>query len=176
MAGRCRRERREPLTVNEAGSPFGATEMSHTHSNLLVHVAFSTKGRRAYIDNQIKSELCAYMGGIVRNLHGTALIINGTANHVHMLFRLPADRSLAELVRTVKANSSRWLHERWPEMKLFSWQSGYGAFSVSESNVTAVTEYIANQEEHHRKRSFQEEFISFLKKNGMAYDEACILS
>jgi putative transposase len=145
--------------------------VAHTISNLLVHFIFSTKERRACIPLAMRSDLFAYMGGIVRNLHGAALIINGTADHIHMLVRIPTDHSIAEIARTVKANSSRWVHERWPEKKLFAWQSGYGAFSVSESSVAPVTKYIAEQEEHHRKRSFQEEFVAFLKKNGVPYDE-----
>ena len=100
-----------------------------------------------------------------------ALIVNGTPDHVHMLVRMPTLCSVAEMVRVVKANSSRWVHEKWPNHRYFGWQTGYGAFSVSPSNVNAVTKYIAEQEEHHRRTSFQEEFLAFLQKNGVMYDE-----
>jgi putative transposase len=103
------------------------------------------------------------MAGIIREMQGTALIINGTADHVHMLARIRPAQSAAEIARVVKANSSKWVRTNWsPE---FAWQTGYGVFSVSQSNVAAVKKYIASQEEHHKKHSFQEEFLAFLKKN-----------
>jgi putative transposase len=148
--------------------------MSHTYSNLLFHVIFSTHERRTLIPPEIQSDLFAYMGGIVRGLHGKALAIGGTNDHVHVLMRLPQDASVADVVRVVKTNSSRWIHEKWPERAAFSWQTGYAAFSVSESNIDAVVKYIAEQSVHHRKRSFQEEFVAFLKKNGIEYDERYI--
>lgn len=150
--------------------------MVHTAANLLVHLIFSTKQRQPVIRREIKPDLCAYLGGIVREMRGVALIVNGTADHVHLLVRVPAACSAAELARVIKANSSRWVHERWPEHRGFAWQTGYGAFSVSASNVADVTRYIASQEEHHQKRSFQQEFVAFLQKNGIAYDERYIWS
>ena len=99
---------------------------------------------------------------------GTALIINGTGDHVHMLIRIRPAHSIAEIARIVKTNSSGWLRKKGH--KEFAWQSGYGVFSVSESNIPTLTKYIATQEEHHRRRSFQEEFVAFLKKNKVAYD------
>jgi putative transposase len=99
------------------------------------------------------------------------LAIGGTNDHVHVLMRLPQDASVADVVRVVKTNSSRWIHEKWPERAAFSWQTGYGAFSVSESSAEAVIKYIFEQPIHHRRRSFQEEFVAFLKKNGIEYDE-----
>src|SRR5437660_1795954 len=143
--------------------------MSHTSGNVLIHLIFSTQGRRPLIKPDFRDDLVAYLGGIVREMHGTALIINGTADHVHMLVRIRPVQSAAEIARVVKTNSSRWLRAKWcPE---FAWQTGYGVFSVSESNVAAVTKYIAGQEDHHKKHSFQEEFVAFLKKNHVAYDE-----
>jgi putative transposase len=143
--------------------------MSHTHGNILLHLIFSTHQRRPLIKPEFQSELFAYLGGIIRELDGVALIINGTADHVHMLVRIRPTHSASEIARVVKTNSSRWTHEKWrPD---FAWQTGYGVFSVSESNVGAVTKYIASQEEHHKKHSFQDEFLAFLKKNGIAYDE-----
>jgi REP element-mobilizing transposase RayT len=104
-------------------------------------------------------------------MNGTALIINGTADHVHMLLRTRPAHSPAEIARIVKTNSSRWIRECCPD---FAWQTGYGVFSVSESNVPAVTKYIAQQEEHHKKYSFQDEFRTFLAKNGISVDEKYI--
>ena len=146
--------------------------MSHTSGNILLHMIFSTQGRRPLIKPDFRPDLFAYLGGIIREMHGTALIINGTTDHVHMLVRIRPVHSSAEIARVVKANSSRWVLEKWDSK--FAWQSGYGVFSVSESNVAAVTKYIAEQAEHHQKHSFQEEFVAFLKKNNVAYDERYI--
>jgi hypothetical protein len=114
------------------------------------------------------------MGGIIRTLDGIALSIGGTADHVHLLTKQPATISMSDLMRTLKTNSSRWVHETWPSESSFAWQTGYGAFSVSQSNADAVREYIANQEAHHRTISFQEEFVRFLKRHGIEYDERYI--
>ena len=146
--------------------------MSHTSGNILLHLIFSTQGRRPLIKPDFRDDLFAYLGGIIREMHGTALIINGTADHVHMLVRVRPIHSSAEVARVVKTNSSRWVREKWS--RDFAWQTGYGVFSVSESNVAAVTKYIAVQEAHHKKHSFQEEFIVFLKRNNVAYDERYI--
>lgn len=148
--------------------------MSHTYSNLLVHVIFSTQERRPAIAAEVQPDLLAYIGGIVRGLHGIALAVGGTNDHVHVLMRLPQDASVAEVVRVVETNSSRWIHEKWPERAAFSWQKGYGAFSVGESSADDVIKYISEQPIHHRHRSFQEEFLAFLKKNGIEYDERYI--
>ena len=146
--------------------------MAHTGGNIVLHLIFSTKGRRAFISNEIRPDLFAYLGGIIREMRGTALIINGMADHVHMLVRIRPVHSTAEVVRVVKANSCRWVHEKWKTK--FAWQTGYGAFSVSESNVAVVSRYIATQEEHHKKRTFQQEYVAFLKKNKIEYDERYI--
>jgi REP element-mobilizing transposase RayT len=148
--------------------------MSHTAGNLLLHLIFSTKDRQPLITPEIRADLFAYLGGIIREMHGTALIINGTADHVHMLVRIRPSHSAAEIARVVKTNSSRWVHEKYNLR--FAWQTGYGAFSVSESSVAAVSRYIATQEEHHKKLTFQEEYVAFLKKNKIPYDERYIWS
>ena len=145
--------------------------MPHTSSNLLVHLIFSTKERCPSIEPAIKEDLLAYMGGIIREMRGVALIVNGTADHVHLLMRISPVYGVAQMVRVLKTNSSRWAHEKWPQHRHFAWQTGYGAFSVSESSAPAVMEYIAKQEEHHRKRSFQEEYLNFLRKNRIPYEE-----
>jgi REP element-mobilizing transposase RayT len=138
----------------------------------LLHFIFSTLGRRPSIKPEFRSELFAYLGGIVREMMGSALIVNGTDDHVHMLARIRPAHSSAEITRVVKANSSKWVREKWS--REFMWQTGYGVFSVSESNVAAVTKYIAEQEEHHKKHSFQDEYVAFLKKNHVEYDERYI--
>ncbi len=143
--------------------------MAHTFS-ILVHVIFSTKGRLPLIADNLKSDLLACMGGILRELKVFPMVLNGT-DHVHMLLRLPAEVAPAECTRVLKTNSSRWVHEKWPERQAFGWQTGYAAFSVSESARPEVIRYIQNQEEHHRRVSFQEELIAYLKKNGVPYDE-----
>jgi putative transposase len=147
--------------------------MAHTFTNLLTHVIFSTKDRLPLVTPGIKTRLHAYMGGIVRSIDGIALAIDGPADHVHLLIKTPATVAMADVVRVVKANSSRWVHETFPSAA-FAWQTGYGAFSVSCSNVEAVTEYIGGQEDHHQTVSFQEEFVAFLRRHGIEYDERFI--
>ena len=146
--------------------------MSHTSGNVLLHFIFSTQRRRPLIKDEFRADLLAYIGGIVREMTGTALIVNGVADHVHMLLRIRPAHSAAEVVRVVKSNSSHWVHEKWDAK--FAWQTGYGVFSVSESSAAAVVKYIARQEEHHRKQSFQEEYVAFLKKNNVEFDERYI--
>jgi REP-associated tyrosine transposase len=146
--------------------------VSHAAGNLILHLIFSTKGRQPLLTSEIRPDLFAYLGGIIREMHGTALIINGTADHVHMLIRIRPAHATAQIARVVKTNSSRWAHEKWKIN--FAWQNGYGAFSVSESNVPAISRYIATQEDHHKKRTFQEEYVAFLKKNKIQYDERYI--
>ena len=146
--------------------------MPHTFTNLLVHVIFSTKDRLPVLTDETRPEIHAYLGGIVRELGGMALCVNGTADHVHMLIRQSATVSIADYLRVTKTNSSRWAREHFG--RRFAWQTGYGAFSVSASSQRAVERYIQSQEQHHRKMTFQEEFITFLRKQGLAYDERFI--
>ena len=150
-------------------APKGRKRMSHTYGNVLLHFIFSTHERRPSIKPEFRADLFAYLGGIIREMNGTALIVNGTEDHVHMLIRVRPTHSAAEIARVVKTNSSHWVREKWSTK--FAWQAGYGVFSVSESNVNIVTKYVASQEEHHKKRSFQEEFRAFLRKNGISVDE-----
>ena len=148
--------------------------MAHTYCNLLFHAIFSTKNRSPTIAPEIRHDLLAYMGGIVRHIGGKTLIVGGTADHVHLLLQLPSHIAVADTLRVVKTNSSRWTHERWPARRLFGWQTGYAAFTVSESNAKAVSDYIRNQDQHHQKIDFRGELLSFWKKNGIAYDERYI--
>ena len=123
------------------------------------------------LDAELKPRLFAYMGGIFRELGGKALLINGPSDHVHILALLPAKLGISEVVGKVKANSSGWVHREFPNKWSFAWQTGFAAFTVSHSQKQSVLDYIANQEQHHRKVSFQEEFLSFLKKHEIEYDE-----
>ena len=148
--------------------------MAHTYTNLLVHMIFSTKDRVPLLDAELKPRLFPYMGGIVHELGGTALLINGPSDHVHMLLLLSAKGTVSEFAGKVKANSSGWVHREFPGKGTFTWQTGYAAFTVSHSQKQSVLDYIANQEEHHRKLSFKEELIAFLKKHEIQYDERYI--
>ena len=145
--------------------------MSQSYTNLLYHLIFSTKERRPVITLDYKPRLYDYIGGILRGLGGISLGIDGAADHVHVLAKLRPDRALSDVLRDLKANASGWMHDVFPETKDFSWQRGYGAFTVSQSNVIGVQLYIAGLEEHHKRVSFRDEFIQFLKANGIAYDE-----
>ena len=148
--------------------------MAHTFTNLSVHLIFSTKDRAPQIDAELAPRLFPYMGGILRESGTQPLLINGVADHVHLLIGLCATHALADVMRVLKTNSSRWVHEQWPARAGFAWQTGYGAFSVSYSNIDAVKAYIARQEEHHRSISFQEEFIAFLRRHQIEFDERYI--
>ena len=144
--------------------------MSQAYTNLLTHIVFSTKERRALIDNEIETELHAYLGGLVKELGGKAYIINGVGDHVHLLVNLPAKISVSDAIRFIKSNSSGFVKKKF-NRPLFAWQRGYGAFSVSKSNVPAVIKYIQNQKEHHRKILFTEELVAILRKNEIEYDD-----
>lgn len=144
--------------------------MSRTFTNLLTHLVFSTKNREPFVVPELKSELYAYLGGLTKELKGKAYSIGGYDDHVHMLVNLPPVISISDALRFIKSNSSKWLHEKWPH-KPFAWQPGYGAFSVSKSNVGDVCQYIANQEEHHRRVSFEEEFVRFLQRHDLPFDD-----
>ena len=145
--------------------------MPYARCNVLVHIVFSTHERRPLITPDIASDLHAYLGGIVAHMKGSALAINGALDHVHILARMPPTHGVSELIRVLKANSCKWIHERRPNHRTFAWQSGYGAFSVSESNVSAVRNYVNRQAEHHRKKDFREEFLAFLRRNKIQVDE-----
>jgi len=145
--------------------------MAHTFTHLLTHIIFSTKDRRPFLDAALKERLFPYLGGIIRKWDGKALIINGPADHVHILASLAAKHSISDLMRELKSDSSGWVHEHFPNQRAFAWQIGYGAFSVSHSNLAEVEKYIANQEEHHKRLSFEEEFVAFLKKHELPFEE-----
>src|SRR5215510_2824945 len=145
--------------------------MPQSYTNLIYHIIFSTKDRQPLITNVYQSRLYDYIGGAIRAQGGFAVAINGVEDHVHLLARLRPDRSLSDVLRDMKANASGWMHDVFPELKDFTWQRGYGAFTVSHSNVEVVAEYISRQKAHHQKQTFREEFVELLKLNGIEFDE-----
>jgi len=145
--------------------------MSDSYTNLLYHIVFSTKQRRPLITSECEPRLYEYIGGTLRGLGAVSLELNGTADHVHLLAKLRPDSSVSDVLRRLKANASGWMHDVFPAFKDFSWQRGYGAFTVSQSNVEEVRSYLKRQKEHHAKLSFRDEFIQFLQANGIEYDE-----
>lgn len=145
--------------------------MPSSYTNLIYHIIFSTKDRQPLIPEDCQERLYEYLGGTIRGLGGIALAINGTEDHVHILAKLRPDQALSDVLRELKANSSGWVHEAFPSLQEFSWQRGYGAFTVSQSNVNTVQDYIARQKEHHQQKSSRDEFLEALKKNGVEYEE-----
>lgn len=145
--------------------------MPSTYTNLLYHVVFSTKQRLPLITGNLQEELYSYIGGIIRGEGGTQLEIGGTNDHVHILAKFKPAVSVSTMLAKVKANSSKWANEEKMRMRKFGWQEGYATFSVSESQVPAVRQYIQNQEEHHQTQTFQEELIALLDRHGIEYDQ-----
>jgi REP element-mobilizing transposase RayT len=136
-------------------------------TRLLFHVVFATKGRSLLIDAGLMPELLAYIAGIVRNLGGTTIAANGQADHVHLLLVIPPTLAVADVVRVVKCNSSRWVHATWPDRRAFAWQAGYSAFSVSAPDREAVARYIESQAEHHSRGDFMAELAALLARHGI---------
>lgn len=144
--------------------------MPRSYTNLIYHLVFSTKDRRPLITAQRKERLYEYIGGVTRGLGGICLAINGIEDHVHILVKLRPDKALSDVLRDLKANSSGWMHDVFPDAADFSWQNGYGAFTVSTSQIDGLLRYIAEQEIHHKGRSFEDEFVLLLEKNGVEFD------
>jgi putative transposase len=140
-------------------------------SSILIHLVFSTKHREPFITPDIEPEVHAYLATVFRESGSPAMTIGGDRDHVHALFTLSRTRTVADVVEEVKKRSSKWIKTKGPTFGRFQWQAGYGAFSIGESNVRALKRYIAGQKEHHRHRSFQEEYLLFLKKYNIEYDE-----
>jgi REP element-mobilizing transposase RayT len=141
--------------------------MAHSFRNVLVHCVFSTHERRNQIPDELQPKLWRYIAGIGARHNIPVLEVGGTANHLHILIVLPGDLPLIKAVQVLKANSSRWIREH---QTIFSWQEGYGAFSVSSSQLETIRAYIRNQAEHHKNRSFEDEFVLILKKSNIQYD------
>jgi REP element-mobilizing transposase RayT len=140
-----------------------------------MHCVFSTKDRRKIISSDLQQRLWPFIGGIARENGLKALAIGGVQDHVHILLSLPATTPIAKAIQLVKGGSSKWIHESFPKHSDFAWQEGYGAFSVSISHVEATITYIQMQEEHHRKKTFEEEFLTFLRKHRIDFDERYML-
>lgn len=145
--------------------------MPQSLSKVIIHIIFSTKNRDAWLDREVRPRLHAYVATICHNLNADALCVGGVADHLHIVTTLPRTLSQAEMVETAKKTSSKWIKGLDPKYRGFYWQRGYGAFSVSPSQLKAVVEYVENQAEHHRTRSFQEEYRGFLHKYGVEFDE-----
>ena len=148
--------------------------MPQSFTSLNYHVVFSTKNRIPLITPDLQDRLYAYLGGILRQHRSVLLAAGSMPDHVHLLVALNKELAVSVAVRLLKANSSKWVHETFPERQLFAWQTGYGAFTVSHSNLGRVKKYLANQAEHHRLRTFQQEFLAFLKHHGIECDERYI--
>jgi putative transposase len=144
--------------------------MSHNYTNLLLHVVFGTKDRRPIVHDSLRVRLFEYMAGFARKEFGGSLAVGGTADHVHGLILLPPTKTVADILRDWKSLSSKWVHETFPTEADFAWQEGYAAFSVSRSNVPKVASYIQSQPEHHKKMTFEEEYIALLKRHEVAFD------
>lgn len=149
--------------------------MPQSLSNVLIHLVFSTKNRHPYLRSpELRGVIAGYMVGILRNIQCPSLIIGAVEDHVHILCILHRTVTIAQLVEEVKTSSSVRIEEEGPALRDFHWQNGYGAFSVSQSNVPQVRTCVADQEEHHRKRTFQEELRLLLARHGIEYDERCV--
>ena len=148
--------------------------MGGSHHSLTYHIVFATKGRTKMIEAKLRLALYPYLGAVIRGEGGRLLAIGGTMSHIHLLASLPPTASVSEILRRLKGNSSRWINSHKRCRGRFSWQRGYGAFSVSESAVKRVKAYIENQESHHKRRSFREEFFLLLQKHMIPYDERYI--
>jgi putative transposase len=145
--------------------------MPQSLAKILVHIVFSTKNRAPLIAEEIEKELFSYQAAILREHKSNALIINGTADHVHILCTLPRTIALSKLLEEVKKSSSKWIKTKGQGLRDFAWQNGYGAFSISPSVVDRAKAYIANQKEHHRTQTFQDEFRKLLERYQIDYDE-----
>jgi REP element-mobilizing transposase RayT len=146
--------------------------MPQSHAKIYVHIVFSTKNRSPFLmDLSLRKECRAYLAGTCKKRGSPSIIVGGVEDHVHILSMLSREESVSVLVRELKRESSKEMKTKSTQLRSFYWQSGYGAFSVSPAHVEALKKYIANQEQHHRKESFQDEFRRLLRKYGIAYDE-----
>jgi REP element-mobilizing transposase RayT len=145
--------------------------MANTYTQIYIHIIFAVKGRQNLISNNIKEELYKYITGIVTNEEQKLIAINGMPDHIHVFIGLKPNKSLSDLVRDIKANSSRFINEKQWMNGNFEWQTGFGAFSYSHSQLTNVINYIQNQEEHHKIKTFKEEYIEFLKSFDIDFEE-----
>ena len=146
----------------------------HSFVSSLHHCVFATKNREPLLTPDIRDRLWPYLGGIARENGIKALAIGGVADHVHILLSMPASMSISKATQLLKGNSSKWIHETFSALRAFAWQEGYAAFSIGVSGIEETREYIRNQKEHHRTRTYREEVIVFLQRHGMPFDDAMI--
>ena len=149
--------------------------MAHTYASCLVHYVFSTKGRRKTISLELRRRLWPYLGGIAAQNGMKALAVGGADDHVHVLLSVSTTHSVAKAIQLIKGGSSKWIHDTFPSHSTFAWQEGYGAFSVAISGVDETVCYIQSQEEHHRTTTFEQEFLAFLRRHGLGFDERYVL-
>ncbi len=149
--------------------------MGNSYISCYVHYVFTTKNHERWLKSDIREKLYPYLGGIARKNNLKLLKAGGVEDHLHLLISLPATITIAKGIQYLKGGSSRWIHETFADMKGFAWQEGYGSFTVSVSHIDMIKNYIANQEEHHRKISFREEFIDILDEHGIDFDEKYLL-
>ncbi len=145
--------------------------MAQSLSRILLHLVFSTKSREPWIEPSVRAPLHAYLAGAVRALNAEAYRVGGVADHVHIACTLPRTLTVSRLLEEIKKSSSMWIKQQTPTCHGFAWQAGYGAFSLGQSQLNALIAYIDGQEEHHRKRTFKEEYVAFLRRYGVDYDE-----
>ncbi len=160
------------ITRPEGAQPFHAHFVcAQSLTKNLIHLTFSTKERRPVLPNAVADGMHRYMAGILNDLDSPALLINSVADHAHVLFNLSKNHALADVVMEVKRGSSKWLKTQSKQLADFHWQSGYGAFSIGQSGVTGTTHYIAEQQKHHARKSFQQELKTLLERYEIPYDE-----
>jgi len=145
--------------------------MPSTHHGILIHVIFSTKNRVRLLEESWQDDLFAYIGGTVRDHKATILSSGGIEDHIHLLAKIHPTFAISETVQLLKSNSSRWINQQGETESRFEWQRGYGAFSVSQSQVARVKSYIRTQREHHRRQSFRDEYLEILKRHEIEFDE-----
>lgn len=148
--------------------------MSGSYAALYYHLIFSTKNRAPMITLNLRDRLYDYMGGIINGNEGIPILIGGEPEHVHILTALNKNQAVTKSIGIIKADSTKWIHQTFPEQQQFCWQAGYGAFSISVTGLKRVKSYINNQQEHHRKETFKEEFIHFLEVHNIPYDSRYI--
>lgn len=141
-----------------------------SYHSLYYHIIFSTKNRQNFMNESQLEEMYKYMTGVIKSIETKLFLINGPSDHVHIALSTKPDISISDCVRAIKANTSRWIHQRFEESRDFAWQEGYSAFSVSKSNIQSIVTYIQNQREHHKTITFEEELKNFLKKHNITYN------
>jgi len=145
--------------------------MPNTYTNLTYHIVFSTKKRRQFLSSSINTRLFPYIIGIAKNNDFKIISINGIEDHIHILLSIKPHQTLSKTIQLIKGNSSKWIHGTFPELQIFKWQEGYGAFTVSTSHISIIKNYIANQQYHHQKINFQDEYRAFIQKHNIDIDE-----